>query len=107
MWGPQSLGFSDETRVTQISTMASSRLYLLCFGCSILLFQVACEESVKSWGEGNPTENNQDQKEMVRKATKFGTRHFLSRTTQGVAALACCNKRRNASFDIKDRMWLW
>ncbi|XP_048354416.1 cocaine- and amphetamine-regulated transcript protein-like [Sphaerodactylus townsendi] len=45
--------------------MASSRLYILCFGCSILLLLGACEEPTKIQGAGDAAEESQEEKEMI------------------------------------------
>nr|XP_056701473.1 cocaine- and amphetamine-regulated transcript protein-like [Euleptes europaea] len=45
--------------------MASSRLSILCFGCSILLLLGACEESTEIRGVGDAADQRQEEKEMI------------------------------------------
>ncbi|XP_015278853.1 PREDICTED: cocaine- and amphetamine-regulated transcript protein-like [Gekko japonicus] len=45
--------------------MASSRLYILCFGCSLLLLLGACEESTEIRGTGDGADESQEEKEMM------------------------------------------
>ncbi|XP_054837955.1 cocaine- and amphetamine-regulated transcript protein-like [Eublepharis macularius] len=45
--------------------MASSRLSILCIGCSILLLLGACEESTEIRGVGDAADESQEEKEMI------------------------------------------
>ncbi|XP_077192391.1 cocaine- and amphetamine-regulated transcript protein-like isoform X1 [Paroedura picta] len=44
--------------------MASSRLYVLCFGWSLLLLLGACEESTEVRGAGDGADESREEKEM-------------------------------------------
>ncbi|XP_077192393.1 cocaine- and amphetamine-regulated transcript protein-like isoform X2 [Paroedura picta] len=45
--------------------MASSRLYVLCFGWSLLLLLGACEESTEVRGAGDGADESREEKEMI------------------------------------------